>query len=45
MLLNDDIVDIEEPDGICSPTFFENEFWGLFLHQSFLLNIQDQHKQ
>ena len=21
MLLNDDIVDIEQPDGICSPTF------------------------
>ena len=43
--LNDDIVDIEKPDGIRSPTFVVNEFSGLFfVHQSFLLNIQDLHK-
>ena len=34
MLLNDDIVDIEKPDGICSPTFVVDEFSGLFLHPS-----------
>ena len=32
MLLNDDIVDIEKPDGVCSPTFVVNEFSGLVLH-------------
>ena len=32
--LNDDIVDIEKPDGICSPTFVVDEFSGLFLHSS-----------
>ena len=35
MLLNDDIVDFEKPDGICSSTFVANEFWELFLHPSF----------
>ena len=45
MLLNDDIVEIEKSDGMCSPTFIADEFPGLFLHhQSFLLNIQDLHK-
>ena len=34
MLLNEDIVDIEKPDGICSRTFVVNEFSGLFLHPS-----------
>ena len=33
-LLNDDIVDIEKPDGICSPVLFVDEFSGLFLHPS-----------
>ena len=32
ILLNDYIVDIEETDGICFPTFVVNEFSGLFLH-------------
>ena len=32
MVLNDDIVDIEKPDGIFSLTFVVNEFLGLFLH-------------
>ena len=34
MLLNDNIVDIEKPDGICSPILFVDEFSGLFLHPS-----------
>ena len=34
MLLNDDIVDIEKPDRICSSSFVVNEFSGLFLHPS-----------
>ena len=34
MLLNEDIVDIEKPDGICSLTFVGNELSGLFLHPS-----------
>ena len=34
MLLNEDIVDIEKPDGICSLTFVVDEFSGLFLHPS-----------
>ena len=34
MPLNDDIVDIENPDGICSLTFFIHEFSGIFLHSS-----------
>ena len=29
MLLNDDIVDIEKPEGICSPTFVLNEFFRI----------------
>ena len=32
MLLNDDIVDIEKPDGIYSASFASDEFSGLFLH-------------
>ena len=34
MLLNEDIVDIEEPDGIYLLHFFSDEFSGLFLHPS-----------
>ena len=34
ILLNDNIVDIEKPDGICSPTFVVDEISGLFLHPS-----------
>ena len=34
MLLNDDIVDIEKPDGICSPTFDVDEFPRFYLHPS-----------
>ena len=32
MLLNDDIVDIEKPDGLCSLTFVVDQLPGLFLH-------------
>ena len=34
MLLNEDIVDIENLDGICLLTFVVDEFSGLFLHPS-----------
>ena len=34
MFLNEDIVDIEKPDGICLPTFVVDEFSELFLHPS-----------
>ena len=40
MLLNEDIVDIEKPDRICSLTFVIEEFSGLFLHPSIFSNIQ-----
>ena len=36
MLLNEDIVDLEKPDGICSLTFAVDEFSGLFFHPSIL---------
>ena len=32
MLLNDDIVDIEKPHGICSLTFVIDQFSGLFVN-------------
>ena len=32
MSLNDDIVDIEKPDRICTPTFAVYNLSGLFLH-------------
>ena len=35
MLLNEDNVDIDKPDGICLPTFVVDEVSGLFLHPSF----------
>ena len=34
MVLNDDIADIEKPDGICSPTFDVDEFPRFYLHPS-----------
>ena len=36
MFLNDNIVDIEKPDGICSNIFIVDEFSGLFLHPSII---------
>ena len=45
MLLNDDIVDMEKPNGICLPTFVVDKFSEQFYsHQSFLSKIQDLHK-
>ena len=40
MLLNDYIVYIKKPDGICSPAFVVDEFSGLFLHSS-IFSIED----
>ena len=34
MLSNDDIVDIEKPNVICSPAFVVDEFSTFFLHPS-----------
>ena len=34
MFLNDDVVDIEKTDGICSLDFVVDDFSGLFLHPS-----------
>ena len=34
ILSNDDIIDIEKPDGICSLTLVLDEFVGFFLHPS-----------
>ena len=34
MSLNDDIVEIEKPDGICSSTIVVDDFSGLLLHPS-----------
>ena len=34
MLPNEDIVDIEKADGVCSLTFVVDEFSGLFLYPS-----------
>ena len=39
MLLNDDIVDNEKPNGICSLTFVVDEFSGLFLHPSIFYTL------
>ena len=44
MVLNDVVVEIGKPDGICSSTFIMHEFSGHFyIHQSFLLKPQDLH--
>ena len=34
LLLNEDVVGIGKPDGICSLTFVADEVWGLLLHPS-----------
>ena len=34
ILLNEDVVDVEKPDGTCFFTFAVDEFSGLFLHPS-----------
>ena len=37
MLLSEDIIGIEKPDGISLLTFVVNEFSGLFLHSSIII--------
>ena len=45
MNLNEDIVDIEKTDGICSLTFDVDQFAVLILHPSiFSIIYQDLHK-
>ena len=45
LYLNDDIINIEKPDGICFLAFMGTNFSGLFLHPSIVLSkIQDMHK-
>ena len=45
MLLNDNIVQIQTPDGIFSSAFVVNEFQDYqYIHQPILSNIQDLHK-
>ena len=45
MSLNDDIVDTEKPDGICSFTLVYMIFMDYFyIHHSFLSMIQGLHK-
>ena len=39
MLLKENIVDIEKPDGICLHTFVVDEFSGLFLHPLFFSDM------
>ena len=36
MLLNEDIIDIEKPEGICSLTLVAHKFSVSFLHPSIL---------
>ena len=43
MLLNENFVDTEKPDGICLLSFVVAEFSRLFLHPS-IFSIQDLHK-
>ena len=42
MALNDNIVEIEKPEGICSLTFVVDKFSGLFLHSSIVSNKDSQ---
>ena len=47
ILSNVHIVDIEYPEGICSPCFAVDDVSGIFLHPSTFLikdKIQDLHK-
>ena len=42
ILLQDDIVDIEKPDGICLFIFAADKFSGLFLHPSVFFIIHSR---
>ena len=37
MSLNDDVIEVEKPNGICSHTFIVNDFPVLFLHPVFCI--------
>ena len=45
MVVNDDIIDIEKPDGICWPAFVVDQFSGLSLHLSFFSVIYSRSKK
>ena len=45
MLLNEDIVDTEKPDGICCLNFVVDEFSGLLLHPSIFSVIHSRSAQ
>ena len=45
MPLNEDIVGIGKPDGICSLTFAVDEFSGLFLHLSIFSIIHSRSEE
>ena len=42
MILNEDIVDIDKPDGICLLAVVVDEFSGLFLHPSIFCIIHSR---
>ena len=45
MFLNDDVIEIEKPDLICSPTSAVYEFSKLFFHSSvFFIKVPDLFK-
>ena len=44
MLLNEDVVDIEKPNGTCSLTLVKDEFSVFLIHESSLLWTEDLHK-
>ena len=45
MVLKEDIVDIEKPDGICSHNFVVDDILGLFLHHSIFSIINSRSAQ
>ena len=45
MLLNEDILDTEKPDGICRLNFVVDEFSGLLLHPSIFSVIHSRSAQ
>ena len=45
MVLKEDIVDIEKPEGICSHNFVVDDILGLFLHHSIFSIINSRSAQ
>ena len=43
MVLNECLVNIEKPDGICSPAFVVDKFSGLILHPSVFSSIHSRY--